>query len=264
MNKVKIIVAGANGRMGRIITRLVRDTPDCELAGAVDLAASLKELEALPCAVSDNLQIILDASPNSVVVDFTSPDAGMAHAEIVTQCGARMVMGTTGLNDAQKNRLAHMAEISPILWSANMSVGINVLLAILPQLTAALGEDYDIEMMELHHKRKKDSPSGTALMLAESAASGRGWDIASTRNSHRDGIIGPRPHKEIGVQALRGGDVVGIHSIYYLGPGEIIEITHQAESRENFAQGAIRAAIWLNGRGPGELYSMRDVISSRS
>ena len=141
-----------------------------------------------------------------------------------------------------------------------MSIGVNVLLKVLPELTRALGEKYDIEMVELHHNRKKDSPSGTALRLGECLAEARGWDLDDVRCSARDGIIGERPKAQIGIQAIRGGDVVGVHTVYFMGPGERIEVTHQAHSRETFAQGALRAAAWLCGQQPGRLYGMQDIF----
>ena len=162
--------------------------------------------------------------------------------------------------DAEKDELRAFATKAPIFWASNMSIGVNVLLNILPQLTRALGEDYDIEMVELHHNRKKDSPSGTALTLGECLAEARDWKLNDVRCSSRDGIIGARPKEEIGIQAIRGGDVVGVHTVYFMGTGERIEVTHQAHSRENFARGAIRAAGWMAGQKPGKLYSMQDVI----
>lgn len=144
-----------------------------------------------------------------------------------------------------------------------MSVGVNVLLELLPELVQMLGPDYDLEMVELHHNRKKDSPSGTALRLAESLASARDWDLKDVACYHREGIIGERPKKEIGVQAIRGGDVVGVHTVYFMGPGERIEVTHHAHSRENFAQGALRAASWLPGQPGGKVYAMGDILKSR-
>jgi 4-hydroxy-tetrahydrodipicolinate reductase len=141
-----------------------------------------------------------------------------------------------------------------------MSIGVNVLLRILPDLVRMLGTDYDLEMTEIHHNKKKDSPSGTALALARCLADARKWKLDDVANYHREGLINERPHEEIGIQTLRGGDVTGVHTIYALGPGERIEITHHAHSRENYAQGALRAAAWLYNQKPGKLYSMLDVL----
>ena len=147
-----------------------------------------------------------------------------------------------------------------MLWAPNMSVGINVLLRVLPELVRLLGENYDMEMVELHHKMKKDAPSGTAIKLAQCLAEARKWDLDAVGRYCRQGIIGERPQEEIGVQTIRGGDVTGVHTVYFMGPGERVEVTHQAHSRENFAQGALRAAKWLADKQPGQLYSMADVL----
>lgn len=257
-----IIVVGANGRMGRNIISLMENGQDFRLAGAVDTSEHLDKIKDLPCPVADNAAAILDQVQNAVLVDFTAPQASLKTARAAAEHGARLVIGTTGLDEPQKTELALLAEQTPILWSANMSIGVNVLLRFLPLLAEALGPDYDMEMLEVHHKRKKDAPSGTALMLGEALASARGWHLPDVRRSGRNGIIGERPQKEIGIMALRGGDVVGIHKCYFFGPGETIEIGHQAQSRENFAQGALRAARWLSRKEKGRLYSMGDVIEN--
>ena len=261
-NAIEIIVAGAGGRMGKMLTGLVLDNPLYRLAGAVDLKEHLADIESLPCLVTDNVGNAFEKAPNAILIDFTAPTATIRAAETAAKMNRKVVIGTTGFSLEQKELLKELAKKTAIFWSANMSVGLNAIIGILPRLANALGESYDMEIMEIHHKRKKDSPSGTALMLAESLAQARGWNLDKTRNSCRNGIIGERPEKEIGVQALRGGDVVGIHTIYFLGSGEVVEIKHQAESRENFAQGALRAAAWLKNQNPGKLYSMQDLINS--
>lgn len=260
-DQTDIIVVGANGRMGRTITGLAKNQPDFRLVGAVDVADSLKSISGLDCPISDDLGAILVNVGNAVVIDFTAPEAALKSVAAAARYNAHMVIGTTGFNQGQKDVLAGFANETPLLWSANMSIGVNALMALLPELARILGPAYDIEIAEIHHRNKKDAPSGTALMLAGALAEARGWNLEDSRNSCRDGIIGARQDKEIGVQALRGGDVVGIHDTYFLGPGEIVEIRHQAESRENFAQGALRAAQWLKCKPAGRLYSMRDVIS---
>lgn len=261
---VSVIVVGAGGRMGQELTRLVLSEADLHLAAAVDRQESLPDLEHLGCPVVQTVAESLAVAPAAVVVDFSSPTFSMEGARIATEAGAPMVIGTTGLDSRQKEELALLAEKTPLLWSANMSIGVNVLLRILPELARALGPAYDMEMVEIHHKRKKDAPSGTALMLGEALAGARGWDLADVRVSGRDGLIGERKSAEIGVQALRGGDVVGIHTTWFLGPGENIQVTHQAESRSNFAQGALRAARWLKNMPAGRLYSMQDVVGQSS
>lgn len=257
---IPIIVMGANGRMGRTITGLVKGDPQLRLAGAVENAAHVADLAGLGCPVSDNLAELAATGEKGVIIDFTAPQASLKAAETAVASQWRMVIGTTGLSAGQKDLLAELAKSTPILWSANMSVGVNVLLRILPELAKALGPAYDMEMVEIHHKHKKDAPSGTALMLADALAKARGLNLEEARRSCRDGLIGGRDPGEIGVMALRGGDVVGVHACYFLGQGEALEITHRAESRENFAAGAIRAAKWLSGQEKGKLYSMSDVI----
>ena len=246
-----IIVMGANGRMGRTICTLVQEDPAFTLAGVVERSEFAAGLAALSCPVSQNVEELLQSlDGKAVVVDFTAPEVSLATARSVAKFGAAHVIGTTGFTNEQKQELAKLAESCRMFWAPNMSIGVNVLLKVLPELTRALGEKYDIEMVELHHNRKKDSPSGTALRLGECLAEARGWDLDDVRCSARDGIIGERPKAQIGIQAIRGGDVVGVHTVYFMGPGERIEVTHQAHSRETFAQGALRAAAWLCGQQP--------------
>ncbi len=255
----QIVVMGAGGRMGSTITRMVRDSNDLSLAGVVERNTdAYPELERLGCPVSADPAAIL--GPGMVMIDFTAPEASLDGARKAAEAGAAHVIGTTGLSEAHKAALEALARKTPIMWSPNMSVGVNALLQVLPALTKALGDGYDMEMVEIHHNKKKDSPSGTAIRLAECLTEARGWSLEETACYHREGIIGERPHKEIGLQTLRGGDVVGVHTVYFMGPGERIEVTHQAHSRENFAGGALRAARWLAGQKPGKLYSMRDVL----
>ncbi len=259
---LSIIVTGAAGRMGATLTRLVREAEDLELAGITDrpeLLDKLKVQEKDGVLVSSDLASLLKSLPHSVVVDFTAPEASMIHARAAGAAGAPIVIGTTGFTAAQIQELEALAEKHVLFRSANMSVGINVIMDILPRLTALLGDAYDVEMMEIHHNKKKDAPSGTALLLAEPLLKARGLD-ASAINTNRFDTSAPRNHDEIGIQSLRGGDVVGVHTVYYMGPGERIEITHQAHSRENFATGALRAARWLSEQKPGRLYNMQDVL----
>lgn len=256
-----IIVMGANGRMGRTICTLVQEDPAFTLAGVVERSEFAAGLAALSCPVSQNVEELLQGlDGKAVVVDFTAPEVSLATARSVAKFGAAHVIGTTGFTNEQKQELAKLAESCRMFWAPNMSIGVNVLLKVLPELTRALGEKYDIEMVELHHNRKKDSPSGTALRLGECLAEARGWDLDDVRCSARDGIIGERPKAQIGIQAIRGGDVVGVHTVYFMGPGERIEVIHQAHSRETFAQGALRAAAWLCGQQPGRLYGMQDIF----
>lgn len=255
-----IVVVGANGRMGRTISGLVAADPEYRLVGLVDSKEHLDALAGAGCPVTDDLETLLPQAPGAVIVDFTAPAVSLHSARVAAQSGHALVIGTTGFTEKQKNELRALAAKTPIFWASNMSIGVNVLLKILPELAKALGDSYDIEMVELHHNRKKDSPSGTALTLGECLAEARGWKLPDVRCSSRDGIIGERPKAQIGIQAVRGGDVVGVHTVYFMGPGERIEVSHQAHSRENFAQGALRAAAWLAQQKPGGLYSMRDTF----
>lgn len=260
MSTTQIIVMGACGRMGSTIARLTQEDPALTLAAVLERPDKVAALAQWGCDSGSDIDEVFARVPGGVIIDFTSPEASLANARAAARHGNALVIGTTGLNEEQKAELAELAKTTRIFWAPNMSVGVNVLLKVLPELVRLLGEKYDLEMVELHHNRKKDSPSGTALRLAECLAEARNWDLPEVACYHREGIIGERPHKEIGVQTIRGGDVVGIHTIYCLGPGERIEITHQAHSRENFAQGALRAAVWLASREPGKLYAMSDII----
>ncbi len=255
-----IVVMGAAGRMGTTICRMAENNSDFKLVGAVDKGERTAELSYLGVPVGESLEEILPQTPGAVIIDFTAPQASVDNSLAAAQYGNALVIGTTGLNEEQKAILSKQALSIPVFWSPNMSVGINALLGILPRLSQALGETYDIEIMEIHHHHKKDSPSGTALRLGECLAQSRSWNFEETKCCSREGLIGERPQQEIGIQSLRGGDVVGVHTVYFLGTGERIEVTHQAHSRETFAQGALRAAAWLAGQKPGKLYSMPDML----
>ncbi|MCQ2444452.1 MAG: 4-hydroxy-tetrahydrodipicolinate reductase [Mailhella sp.] len=261
---ISIIVMGAAGRMGTNIARLVEAAEDLTLAAVIErpeAEAGLAAYSARGILASSSLAEVLPKCPGAVIIDFTAPEATMANTRAAVAAGCPIVIGTTGFSDEQLAELNELAAKGPVFRSANMSVGINAVMGILPQLTAKLGEDYDIEMTEIHHNKKKDAPSGTALLLAEPLLEARGMDKADI-NTNRFDVREPRRHDEIGIQSLRGGDVVGVHTIYYLGTGESIEITHRAQSRENFAAGAIRAARWLVSQKPGRLYSLQDVLNS--
>ena len=258
-----IVVVGADGRMGRTIVGIVQEDGAYVLAGVVDSPDRLEALKSRysgSCPVGDSLEAVLPAAGQAVIIDFSTPSASLASARAAAGSGHALVVGTTGLNQEQREELARLAEKTPIFYSSNMSVGVNALRKALPMLVRALGEDYDMEIMEIHHRHKKDSPSGTALALGETLADARGWNLDEVRCSGRDGLVGARPHRQIGVQALRGGDVVGVHTAYFFGSGERIEVTHHAHSRETFARGALRAAAWLSGQAPGKIYGMEDML----
>ena len=257
---VGVIVMGAAGRMGATLVRAVREAPDLTLAGVMEREEKIAEISGLGCPAGSDIKAVLAKQAGAVLVDFTAPAASLATARAAADAGATHVIGTTGLSAEQKAELEQLAAKTPIFWSPNMSVGVNVLLKVLPELTKLLGGAYDVEMMEIHHNKKKDAPSGTALRLAELLADAKGWSLDESACYCREGIIGERPHKEIGIQTLRGGDVVGVHTVYFMGPGERIELTHQAHSRENFANGALRAIRWMQGKKPGKLYTMQDIF----
>ena len=257
---VDVIILGAKGRMGTMLANQVKADQGLRLAGVCERPGNCDGLEGLDCLCGDDLEALLPQLPGSVIIDFTSPVSSVAMAEIAARHGNPAVIGTTGLDKNQQAQLAESAKKIPLFWAPNMSVGINMLLKILPKLVQALGESYDIEVVETHHRMKKDSPSGTAIKLAECMAESRGWVYDDVKKHCRDGIIGERPHKEIGVQTLRGGDVVGEHTMSFFGTGERIEVTHRAHSRETFAAGALRAAKWLSKQAPGKLYSMADIF----
>ncbi len=259
---VPVIVVGAGGRMGKTICGLVLDNPGMELCGMVERTEYQPTVAPVNCVVSDDFESVASACPaDSVVIDFSNPEASLHSAQVAARLGIALVIGTTGFDAGQLETLRGCARKTRIFWSPNMSVGVSVLQKILPELTRALGPDYDVDIAEIHHNKKKDSPSGTALRLGECIAEARGWNLDEVRRSGRDGIIGPRPGEEIGIMALRGGDVVGVHTVYFMGPGECIEVTHRAESRTNFARGALRAGMWLRDQEPGRLYTMKDLFS---
>ncbi|MDR2489666.1 MAG: 4-hydroxy-tetrahydrodipicolinate reductase [Desulfovibrio sp.] len=257
---IPVIVMGAAGRMGQTLIRLIRQDADFTLTGIVEREEKKAAIASCGCRAETDVNIFLQEDARALVIDFTAPSASLSTARAAARIGAALVVGTTGFSDAEKNELSEIAKTTPLLWSPNMSVGINALLKTLPELTRLLGGEYDLEVAEIHHGQKKDAPSGTALRLAECLAAAKNWTLAESACYHREGITGERPVKEIGIQTLRGGDVAGVHTVYFLGHGERIEITHHAHSRENFANGALRAARWLYGRSPGRLYTMQDIL----
>ncbi|MCP3101216.1 4-hydroxy-tetrahydrodipicolinate reductase [Myxococcus sp. K15C18031901] len=264
---IRTVITGSAGRMGSTLVRLTLDAKDLELAGATarpgspavgqdaGLAARVGEARV---RVSDDLGRTLDAARADVVIDFTGAELSVAHAEACAARGVALVVGSTGFSPAQQAALAGCAKVIPVVAAPNMSVGVNVVFRVAAELARVLGEGFDVEVLEAHHRMKKDAPSGTALRLAEvlTAALGRSRDDLAFA---RHGNIGARPAKEIGVQTLRGGDVVGEHTVFFYGEGERIELTHRATSRDQFGLGALRAARWVVGRPPG-LYDMADVL----
>jgi 4-hydroxy-tetrahydrodipicolinate reductase len=218
----------------------------------------LAGLGALGVAVSDSAEGIFRSA--EVVIDFTAPSATASHAGFAARHGVALVVGTTGLASVHEAALAEAAHKVAIVRAANFSIGVNLLLALSEKVAATLGPDYDIEIVEMHHRHKKDAPSGTALALGEAVAAGRKVSFRDAAVRGRDGITGERVTGSIGFTSLRGGDVVGDHTVMFATEGERLELTHKASHRRIFAKGAVRAALWLKGRPPG-LYSMRDVVA---
>ena len=263
---IKVAVVGVCGCMGMSIASLAGADEDIELVGATEVPGHVSigrdlgdfiEGAGPGVSVSDSIEVAARAA--DVIIDFTVPEATLAHAEYSVRNEKSMVIGTTGFTSEQREKLLRLLERIPCVFSPNMSVGVNVLFEISRQMASHLGESYDAEIFETHHRGKADSPSGTAIALAEAVAAGLGSELKDVARYERHGRIGARKKGEIGVQTLRGGDVVGDHTVMFLGDGERVELTHKATSRENFSSGALRAAKWIPGRPPG-VYAMRDVL----
>jgi len=246
--------------MGRTVAALVAADKAFRLAGAVERPESANALTGYECVTGTDSESVFTQCPDAVIIEFTTPESSLRTAKLAARLGNPAVIGTTGFRTAQTKELENAAQGGKIFWAPSMSVGLNALLAVLPKLVEALGPAYDLEIMEIHHNRKADSPSGTALKLGQVVAGARGWNLDQVKNCGREGIIGPRPREEIGIAAVRGGDVVGDHTVYFLGPGERVEVTHRVQSRETFAQGALRAAKWVKDQPGGRLYSMADML----
>lgn len=263
---MKLAIAGAAGRMGRVLTRIVNETPGAEVAGGIEpkgsshVGADMGELAGLgPLGVTITDDAVSLFTKIDGIIDFTVPAATLALAELSAQARIVHVIGTTGIDEAGEARIRAASRHARIVKSGNMSLGVNLLSVMVKKVAAALGEDFDIEVLEMHHKHKIDAPSGTALLLGQAAADGRGIDLKARSVRSRDGHTGARPMGDIGFATLRGGSVVGEHTVMFAGPSERIELTHKAESRDIFARGAVRAALWGFDKKPG-LYSMIDVL----
>jgi 4-hydroxy-tetrahydrodipicolinate reductase len=266
MSDMKIAVLGAAGRMGQTLTRVLAETPGCTIAGGIEAKGSrhigrdMGEVAGLPplgLAITDDpLPIFAHADG---VLDFTSPASTVEFAALAAQARIVHVIGTTGLSASDEARIEAAARHATVVKAGNMSQGVNLLAVLTAQVAKALGPEFDIEIVEMHHRHKRDAPSGTSLMLGRAAAAAREVSLEERCVRVRDGDIGPRREGDIGFAALRGGDVVGEHRVIFAGPGERIELAHIATDRSIFARGAVKAALWARGRGPG-LYSMRDVL----
>ncbi len=263
---IKLTVCGATGRMGSRIIALSKEYDNLKLVGAVEASNNPKlGLDAglvagigeLGVKITDDIKKVI--KDTDIVIHFTNPEATLSHLEIVKKNKKAMVIGTTGFNNEQLSQISKAAEKIPIVFSPNMSVGVNLLFKVLKDVARILGDDYDIEIVEAHHRMKKDAPSGTAIKMGKVIAEALGRNFDEVAVYARQGIIGERNKKEIGIQTVRAGDIVGEHTVIFGGLGERIEITHKASSRDTFARGAIKAAIWLYGK-PAGLYDMGDVL----
>ncbi|MEL6464126.1 MAG: 4-hydroxy-tetrahydrodipicolinate reductase [Pseudomonadota bacterium] len=264
-----IVIAGASGRMGQMLIRSVLESDKMRLVGTLeraghdwvgqDVGEALggKALGAL--VYDDPLEPMARAQ---ALIDFTVPEATLALSKIAAQARATHIIGTTGMSEDQIAQLEPAARHCPIVRAGNMSLGVNLLTQLVRQVAAALDEDFDVEVIEGHHHHKVDAPSGTALMLGEAAAEGRGVDLARVRDAARDGITGARKRGDIGFSVIRGGDIVGEHEVLFAGPGERIVLKHIATDRALFAKGALKAALWAQDKAPGQ-YDMLDVLGLR-
>ena len=265
-NSMKIGIVGVAGRMGRMLAAEILKTDGADLCGGTEAPGSefvgadlgvLAGTSEMGFVVSDGADALIKSA--DAIIDFTAPAVTLAHARIAAGYGTALVIGTTGFSADQIAELRKFGAENVIVHAANFSVGVNLLLGLTEQAASVLGDDYDIEIVEMHHRHKVDAPSGTALALGEAAASGRKVNLDDVATRVRDGITGPRPSGNIGFATLRGGSVVGDHTVMFAADGERFELTHKAVDRSVFAVGAVRAALWAGSQAPG-YYSMRDVL----
>ncbi len=266
MSDMRLIVAGASGRMGRTLVRAIAETKGVTLCGALEQAGSpmigrnasdLAGVGGQDILVTDDTETLMAHADG--IIDFTAPSATVEHARLAAKAGIVHVIGTTGFSADDEAAIAEAAKRAVIVKSGNMSLGVNLLAALVKRVAKTLDEDFDIEVLEMHHNKKVDAPSGTALLLGRAAADGRGISLDQRSVRSRDGHTGARNAGDIGFATLRGGTVVGDHTVMFAGPAERIELSHRAEDRMIFARGAVKAALWANGKKPG-LYSMADVL----
>lgn len=264
-----VVVAGAAGRMGTRIVACLGESPDLRLVGALEAAGhaalgrdagEVAGVGLRGVTVSADAEAVITA--DRILVEFSVPEASLAHLRLAAKSGARAVIGTTGFTAAQREEVASLARRAAIMLSPNMSVAVNLAFTVLATMARALGDEYDVEISETHHRFKRDAPSGTALRMAEVVAEALGRDLAEVAVYGRQGQPGERTQREIGVMSLRSGDVVGEHTVSFGTLGERLELTHRAHSRDTFARGALRAVRWIAGQPPG-LYSMQDVLGLR-
>ena len=254
--------------MGQMLIEAVRAAPNCELAGALDMAGSpgigqdASAFLGQPCGVLITADLHLGLKNAQTLIDFTRPEGTLAHLRVCRELGVNLVIGTTGFTDAQKAEIAAAAQDIAIVMAPNMSVGVNVTLKLLEMAAKALSTGYDIEIIEAHHRHKVDAPSGTALKMGEVIADALGRDLKECAVYAREGVTGERDPSSIGFATIRGGDIVGDHTVLFAGTGERIEISHKSSSRATYAQGSLRAAAFLSGKKTG-LFDMFDVLQLR-
>ena len=266
MADMRLIVAGAGGRMGRALVRVISETPGAVLAGALEAPGSEllgKDAGVLAGLPANDVKLSADLWELSAnadgILDFTVPAATIANVAIAAERGLVHVVGTTGLSASDMAVIKSVTSRATVVQSGNMSLGVNLLAALVKRVAQSLDENFDIEILEMHHKAKIDAPSGTAFLLGEAAAAGRGVDLHACSARGRDGVTGARRPGDIGFASLRGGTAAGDHSVIFAGPYERITLSHHAEDRMIFAHGALKAALWAHGKKPG-LYSMADVL----
>jgi len=262
---VKIAVCGAAGRMGQRIIVAAKEA-GCQISGALERPAHplvghdaglLAGCGELGVRISDDINAIVEGC--DVLIDFTTPKVSLKNLEVCSLKKKAIVIGSTGFTPDERALAAELARDIPAVLAPNMSIGVNVCFKVLKDVAKILGDDFDVEIVELHHNKKKDSPSGTAVRMGEVVAEALGRDYNKVANYHREGICGERTREEIGMQTVRGGDIVGEHTVYFIGQGERIEISHRAMTRDMFSRGSVRAAQWVAGKAPG-LYDMQDVL----
>lgn len=262
---IRAVVTGAAGRMGINIVRLITETKGIKLVGAAEYpehklvgrdAGEVAGIGPIHVPIAAGLEKAMNNC--DVVIDFTNSNASLAHIDVVAKANRSIVVGSTGFLPAQKEMIAKRRD-ARIFLAPNMSVGMNVLYMLVAEATRALGHDYDVEIIEMHHRMKRDAPSGSAIRLAEAVANTRGRDADHDMVHGRKGLVGERTPREIGMHAVRGGDVIGDHTVIFAGMGERIELTHKASSRETFAHGAVRAALWITKQEPG-VYDVLDML----
>jgi len=263
---IKVAIVGCAGRMGQMLLKLLINAPGVVVVGGTERRGSpamgqdlgaLAGIEPLGISVTEDAALLFETA--DVVVDFTNPSATVMHSGLAAKFGCAHVVGTTGLDSDQMAAIGRAAQRAAIVLAANMSLGVNLLQQVVEEVARILDPEWDIEILEMHHRHKVDAPSGTALALGEAAARGRNVALRRVARRSRDGQVGPRQRGEIGFSALRGGDVVGDHTVIFAADGERVEITHKASSREIFARGAVKAVLWAAGKKAG-LYTMRDVL----